>query len=373
MIKVLIVDDDRLVRKGLISAMPWEQFDMKVVGEASNGAKALEFIEEESIELLLTDLEMPVMSGIELMRAVRQKHPHIHIVVLTLHQEFEYVQEALRLGAIDYIAKIQLEKERFDEVLQRIYNRIQEHNRIDFYSGKSHLEQFNRDDERKSESHHEGMEQSIEELKERWLSLEWVYNEALFRKLLEECKRMNLPETRLLGMLFFLVEEWNQTLVPMFSVKAEMQSHYECWSDVEQWLTETRQRIGKAMDKSAFSSEVVDCVMRSVRIIHDEFEHQITAIEVAKRVNLSRSYFSRCFKMVTGKTFNDYIRQVRIDKAKEYLQHTNKTISWVAENIGYLDEKYFSRIFREHTGMLPSEYRVQAHTGRILSDSRVDK
>jgi two-component system response regulator YesN len=113
--------------------------------------------------------------------------------------------------------------------------------------------------------------------------------------------------------------------------------------------------------------------MRSVRIIHDEFEHQITAIEVAKRVNLSRSYFSRCFKMVTGKTFNDYIRQVRIEKAKEYLQHSNKTISWIAENIGYLDEKYFSRIFREHTGMLPSEYRMQVYSGRILSDSWVDK
>lgn len=346
--------------------MPWEQFDMKVVGEASNGAKALELIEEESIELLLTDLEMPVMSGIELMRAVRHQYPHIHIVVLTLHQEFEYVQEALRLGAIDYIAKIQLEKERFDEVLQRIHNRIQEHNRIDFYSGKPHPEQLDRDDERR-------LEESIEELNGQWLSLEWVYNEALFQKLLEECKCLNLPETRLLGKLFFLAEEWNQSLIPMFSVKVELQSRYDCWSDVEQWLTETRRRIGNAMDKASFSSEVVDCVMRSVRIIQDEFEHQITATEVAKRVNLSRSYFSRCFKMVTGKTFNDYIRQVRIEKAKQYLQHSNKTIFWIAEHIGYLDDKYFSRIFREHTGMLPSEYRMQVHAGRILSDNRVDK
>lgn len=126
MIKVLIVDDDKLVRKGLISAMPWAQFDMQIVGEASNGAKALEFLEQENVDLLLTDLAMPVMSGIELMKTVSERYPHIRIVVLTLHQDFEYIQTALRMGAIDYIAKIQLEKERFDEVLGRIHKRMKE-------------------------------------------------------------------------------------------------------------------------------------------------------------------------------------------------------------------------------------------------------
>ncbi|MGO4269761.1 response regulator, partial [Paenibacillus sp. TAF58] len=126
MIKVMIVDDDKLVRKGLISAMPWHDFDMEVVGEASNGEKALEFIAANAVDLLLTDLAMPVMSGIELLKIVRKQYPSIYTVVLTFHQDFEYIQEALRLGAIDYIAKVQLEKERFEEVLERIYKRITE-------------------------------------------------------------------------------------------------------------------------------------------------------------------------------------------------------------------------------------------------------
>lgn len=126
MIKVLIVDDDKLVRKGLISAMPWADFGMQVVGEAGNGEKALEFLHANSVDLMLTDLAMPVMSGIDLMRSARKLYPELYIVVLTLHQDFDYIQEALRLGAIDYIAKVQLEKERFEEVLERVYVRIQE-------------------------------------------------------------------------------------------------------------------------------------------------------------------------------------------------------------------------------------------------------
>ncbi|MDQ0058980.1 YesN/AraC family two-component response regulator [Paenibacillus harenae] len=126
MIKVLIVDDDNLVRKGLISILPWGEYGMEVVGEAKNGEKALEFLASRQVDLLLTDLAMPVMSGMELMRIVRKQYPHIFIVVLTLHQDFEYIQECLRLGAIDYIAKVEMENENFGEVMSRVKGRIAE-------------------------------------------------------------------------------------------------------------------------------------------------------------------------------------------------------------------------------------------------------
>jgi two-component system response regulator YesN len=137
MIKVMVVDDDNLVRKGLISVMPWKKFGMEVVGEASNGLKALEFLESHNVDLMLTDLAMPVMSGVELIRRVRKEFPHVYTVVLTLHQYFEYIQEALRLGAIDYIAKVQLEKDCFEEVLERIYNRMMEEPRRDYNANES--------------------------------------------------------------------------------------------------------------------------------------------------------------------------------------------------------------------------------------------
>lgn len=126
MIKVLVVDDDHLVRKGFILMMPWAEHGLEVVGEAGNGRKALEFMDSHEVDLLITDLAMPVMSGIDLMRNVKRRYPNVHMVVLTFHQDFELIQEALRLGAIDYITKVELEHEKMDQVLQRIVHKIGE-------------------------------------------------------------------------------------------------------------------------------------------------------------------------------------------------------------------------------------------------------
>jgi two-component system response regulator YesN len=96
-----------------------------------------------------------------------------------------------------------------------------------------------------------------------------------------------------------------------------------------------------------------------MKIVDEEMGQQIFATDVAKRVNMSRSYFNQCFKDITGKSFNSYLRTARLEKAREYLLKTNNTILWIAEQTGYTDEKYFSQVFREMTGVLPSKYRQQ--------------
>ena len=74
---------------------------------------------------------------------------------------------------------------------------------------------------------------------------------------------------------------------------------------------------------------------------------------------MSRSYFSQCFHEICGCSFVDYLRRVRVEKAKKYLSHTSLSLQQIAEQTGYDDEKYFNRVFRKSTGMLPSEYRKQ--------------
>ncbi|WP_141500010.1 response regulator transcription factor [Paenibacillus luteus] len=473
MIKVMIVDDDKLVRKGLISAMPWKNYDMEVVGEASNGKKALEFLESNSVDLLLTDLAMPVMSGIDLIKNVRKEFSHIYTVVLTLHQDFEYIQEALRLGAIDYIAKVQLEKERFEEVLERIYNRIVQERKRDLnaneifamdrgyallsinravgahwikdWSDKADqfmievdtnlwfwtqpiessnelwLERlskvtctkpgwnlvnlnglygkFHKDVHRRLREYREKdffydydshasvrsillqewdiykevrPEESINLVKEQWSSYEWIYQESLFNDQLHALKLMRLPQAMLLGLLYSLIDKWNRLFYPVSLVKIQLPDSFDSWDQVDTWCRTIRNKIRSAIVKPAFSQEVVESIIKAVHIAHDEMNQQITAANIAKRVNMSRSYFSQCFKEIVGMNFSDYLRQVRIEKAKELLLYTNKTILWIAENVGYMDEKYFSRTFREQTDMLPSKYR-QTHDkandiGRDLTD-----
>ncbi|MFD0714544.1 response regulator [Paenibacillus sp. GCM10027626] len=124
MFNVLIVDDEKLIRKGLISLLPWDKFRMRVIGEANHGKSALAFMEAHSIDFLFVDLTMPVMDGFELMKDVRIRYPDTWIVVLTCHQDFDFVQEALRLGAIDYIVKTQFEQDKVDEIFARITERV---------------------------------------------------------------------------------------------------------------------------------------------------------------------------------------------------------------------------------------------------------
>lgn len=125
MLKILIIDDDMLTRKGIQMLMPWEKHEMKIVGESSNGQEALGFLEDHAVDLALVDLDMPVMDGMTFIEKASKLYPDLNYVVLTVHTEFEYIQGVLRAGAIDYIAKTQFDKENFDQILDRISAAIQ--------------------------------------------------------------------------------------------------------------------------------------------------------------------------------------------------------------------------------------------------------
>ena len=75
MYSVLIVDDDRMGRQGIISMMPWEKYGMIVMGEAQNGEKALEFLANTMVDLVFVDLDMPVIDGITLMEKCKELYP----------------------------------------------------------------------------------------------------------------------------------------------------------------------------------------------------------------------------------------------------------------------------------------------------------
>jgi two-component system response regulator YesN len=455
MIRVLVADDEKIVRKGLISFMPWSDFGMTVVGEANNGENALKFIEKNEVDLLLTDLSMPVMSGIELMREVRRKFPHIQFVVLTLHQDFEYVQEALRLGAIDYIAKTQLEKEQFEDVLGRIASLLkqkepvgaepvfrdvlekvdellvlyalnqQNHemlldthllkNTVEVDAGiwywedpqikdeQDLLEKINKQSlnselaficfkdlktlDRKSilqllriyqkndlfydydslepfkVIHSEDvlmkkeLSYNINSLKEIWLSGDWIHHNEVFEQMSNELKNLRMPPIRLTRLFFSITDEWNRLYRNILTDPIAIEDFLTSWVQFEKWLNDTREKLRVMNTKAPFSAEIQNSILRAAAIAQQMMDQTLTAGDVAKKVNMSSSYFSQCFKEIIGKTYTEYLRDIRMERAKDYLRNTTKTIQWIAEQVGYNDEKYFSRLFREHVGLLPSEYR----------------
>lgn len=105
MIKVMIVDDEKYVRMGIKNGTDWSLIGCEVVGEAPNGAEALEIAEEIKPDLVISDIKMPKMDGIELATKLVERYPNIKIIFLTAYDDFEYARSAIRIGVSDYLLK----------------------------------------------------------------------------------------------------------------------------------------------------------------------------------------------------------------------------------------------------------------------------
>lgn len=126
MIRTIIVDDEFLVRLGLKNMAAWKRNGFEIVGEASDGTKALELCRNQPVDLVVTDVEMPKMSGIDLIRTLHQEMPHISIIVLSNHRNSEYIRETLRYNrALDYIFKLALDDGELEKTLQHTRKAIE--------------------------------------------------------------------------------------------------------------------------------------------------------------------------------------------------------------------------------------------------------
>lgn len=105
MLKVLIVDDEALVRQGIMLGVDWAARGCVVVGEAANGEEGLAAVERYKPNLIITDVRMPRMDGIEMMNRLREQGCRAHVIVLTAHSDFSYARSALQFGADDYLLK----------------------------------------------------------------------------------------------------------------------------------------------------------------------------------------------------------------------------------------------------------------------------
>jgi two-component system, response regulator YesN len=103
--KVLIIDDDRIIRKGLVTTIPWEQHDFQLVGEAADGERGLEIIENCQPHIVISDIKMPFMDGLDMARIAMGRYPAMKFIFLTGYQDFTYAQKAIKVKAVDYLLK----------------------------------------------------------------------------------------------------------------------------------------------------------------------------------------------------------------------------------------------------------------------------
>ena len=105
MLKILVVDDELLVRNGIVMETNWKAVEYEVVAEASNGLEALEAVHKYNPDLIICDIRMPQMDGLEMLEKLRAEGNEVYVVFLTAYNDFQYAQKALRLSASDYLLK----------------------------------------------------------------------------------------------------------------------------------------------------------------------------------------------------------------------------------------------------------------------------
>lgn len=465
MLKAFVVDDEKLVRKGFISMIDWSSYGIEIVGEAADGKSALAALQTQQIDLLFTDITMPNMSGFELIREVQKLKPRVYTVVLTCHHDFDYLQEAMRLGAIDYFVKTLIDMDNIDSVMNRIVNLIAENRSKDavsfidkpsmlltygaglyFFPLKAgiHLEasqvikpsshgpmlntegggwllpiqanwnssEWEREWNRAPIAHWlpiyvsdlaawsseqewvftiplrlqeivfyryvpgtmmgllrvSGSEikhsqniphDQMQSLDQHWHQYQWLYLRKEWEKLLEEIESVRPTAKQLVRLATNLIEDVEPMMsgLPVFKImKKSVQSNL-FWAGWQRWLQDFTQLIWQLTFDRSFSPDVVISLPRAIRYMKQNLGLELNQNEVATYVNMSRSYFSRCFKNLIGESFGDFLRTLRFAYAIELLEQSELPIYVIAEKSGFQDDKYFSRVFRERTGKLPTEYR----------------
>lgn len=335
MIRVLIVDDDKLARKGIISIMPWEKFKMQIIGDVQNGRAALDFLQEQEVDLMFVDIDMPELGGIELMEACRTLFPNVQFVVLTFYEEFTYAQAAIRYGALEYISKVQLEMEEGDTILERVFYKFKER--------------------RKAYSVIAENQKDWDDVKREWNQLYWLFDTAHFETLLKRTRQLELDNRSIERLLVKCFQSIDNSLG---REESRMPFFTEVNSTLD-WLCEWRNALYQWVILGRNGDSMQGCIIRGICYVNQHLIENVNAEEVADVIGMSRSYFSVNFKKFTGKTFHEYVKGERMRLAVGLLVNKDKKIIDIANESGFDDINYFNRVFHEEMKCSPTEFRKQ--------------
>jgi two-component system response regulator YesN len=131
MYRVAIVDDEPVIRFGIRASVDWGRENVGLAGDFANGEEAWRTIEKDPVDILITDIKMPVMDGLELTRRTLAQHPKTKVILVSSYNDFEYVRQGLKLGVVDYLLKPTLEPEGLLELVRKCLRLIEDERRYD--------------------------------------------------------------------------------------------------------------------------------------------------------------------------------------------------------------------------------------------------
>lgn len=383
--KALIVDDERNVRNVLRQLGEWDRLGITEILEAANGVEALGIIEHEKPDIVLTDIKMPKMSGMELIEEINQLPFKGKIILVTGYDDYTFMRKAIQLNSFDYLLK-PIEEEAFQAVLEKVVVAVKAE-AAEGIEQEEILEEAMRlrgnqlitaicSGESIEEDTIASLLPGEEEMDMTLLSFYGKQRPEIHIDVLDEELRF-----RRIGRAFKYLDK--ESLCIIITMKDQ-------WLYVEEWMSENMtvpvrlvqdilrspgsirevfKRLSRELEQNQYRTirrpdemEAARRIEEIVSYVETYYMEDISLEKLSKMFFLTREHISRTFKKETGMTLSKFVTKLRINQAKSWLADTEESIYSIAIMLGYQDEKYFSKLFKKVTGMTPFEFRSSGGT-----------
>lgn len=360
---VLIVDDEAMPRKVLKEHLPWETFKVSRIFLASDGLEALEQARLCKPDIIISDVKMPRMDGLQMAAAIREFCPKCQFIFLSGYSDKEYLKGAIKLKAANYVEKpIDL-----DEITQALTEVIGELDKLQtedsqkdqnrtFFRGSHNL------DSPSNDRVFQGSQTLLDSIANRIKERNQTDMENILRRLYREilqCEGTDPAYLRhfyrqIVFLFLTAAENYNITSITQ---NTDFYLYTAANQDTLAQLWETLFQISRTYF-DACASRDTDIVSRVDRYLEQHYQNSsLTVQDAAHDLGFTNTYLCAAYKKSCGKTINQHLTQIRILHAKELLAGSTQKLYEVAKNVGYADGKYFTKLFTRETGLSPKEYR----------------
>lgn len=384
-IKVLIVDDEQLVRKGLRLTTDWAKHQMIVVDDAPNGSIGWDKFLEHRPHVVITDIVMPEMGGIELAQKVKSEAPDTKILFLSCHKDFDYAKQGIQIGITDYIVKTSLDEEKLDECLDHLHQEIAK--QVSKPTGVAPDEspvEHSELDEWLIDKNQTARNQFMQRLEKEWKWMtEGGYMIHIFQGGNSPLNRSDVLSdlsfiiTEQEDMLLLQSEEDNYFLICRSQglqacneelLRSKINNRSIGWRQAgpitspDQWMASVHRLHRLRHIEQEFelvNDSHKEDILNAIDYIDQHLYLDLRAADIASKIGVSRSYFSTIFKEATGFSLISFISKRKLERAKALLRSTSFRADEIAEKVGINDAKYFSKWFKKSASLTPGQYRLQ--------------
>lgn len=406
--KILVVDDDKIIRMGLRALINRLFDNHEVISDFKNGLMALDYLKENNVDIVITDIKMPIMTGDELIKeAIRVLEKPPIFIVLSGYDEFTYVRDTMKYGAFNYLLK-PINEEQLVKLFQEVEIKIKDNRKryniisksidvlrkdffkhvlfynlnLDYKTDKSLLEniQINEDYiykliiiQREKGNEKELLNKFIQTMKNSFNNLQHVFfyledniyivfyfdgsEENYIHKLSNEIINLTTEFIKNDRNVYILestdkIHHLREQSKNFRKIKGRLTSE----NKIKQFILNiSNETIVENKDEEEKTNLVA--VKLAKEYIISNFSNNITLKEVADKVFLSQNYLSELFKKEMGEGFYEFLSRYRINVAKDLLVSTNLRIYEISERVGYNDPVTFGRAFKKVTGFTPVSFR----------------